>query len=81
MRLALLSFFFFLSSSAFTQVTVSGKVIGEDDGEILAYSSISSVSSQTGVLADQEGNFTLSIDKKDSIVISFIGYIKLKRLL
>jgi ferric enterobactin receptor len=67
---------FFLLVETRAQVILSGKVVEENSGEALPYSSIVLKSSGIGTSANLEGFFTLYNIPSDTakILISYVGY-------
>lgn len=73
----LILFFISLSSYAFSQAVVKGRVL-DDQGESLIGATISLVSAKKveGGVADADGNFSISLPDLDTykVEIRFIGY-------
>ncbi|MDR0420137.1 MAG: TonB-dependent receptor plug domain-containing protein, partial [Prevotellaceae bacterium] len=64
----------FVSVSAFAQTkTVTGKIIGSDDNLGIP-ASVQVKGTTKGVSADIDGNYSISVDKGQTLVISAIGY-------
>ncbi|MDR1348954.1 MAG: SusC/RagA family TonB-linked outer membrane protein [Prevotellaceae bacterium] len=64
----------FVSVSAFAQTkTVTGKIIGSDDGLGLP-ASVQVQGTTKGVSADIDGNYSIAVDRGQTLVISAIGY-------
>jgi TonB-linked SusC/RagA family outer membrane protein len=64
----------FVSVSAFAQTkTVTGKIIGSDDGLGLP-ASVQVQGTTRGVSADIDGNYSIAVDRGQTLVISAIGY-------
>lgn len=63
-------------SSAIAQTrTIKGRVIGDSDGEPLVGASIFEKGSTTnGVVADLNGNFTITVPNNATLVVSYIGF-------
>jgi TonB-dependent Receptor Plug Domain/CarboxypepD_reg-like domain len=70
------SAFLFLSPAAYSQYTVSGKVIDAFTKEPLEFAAITNSTGKIAVLTDHQGNFILKRPSKDTtnITISFMGY-------
>jgi outer membrane receptor protein involved in Fe transport len=66
----------FLSTAAYAQHKVTGRVIDRSTREPLELAAVSAAQGQEIELADRQGNFTLTVLSPDSttILISFIGY-------
>ena len=60
--------------NTFGQQTITGKVVDAENNEALPGASILIKSTTTGTIADANGNFSISADNEDILVISFIGY-------
>ncbi|MEZ5024617.1 MAG: carboxypeptidase-like regulatory domain-containing protein [Chitinophagales bacterium] len=63
-------------------VDLIGTVKDKLTGEPLPYATVSHLNQNSGVITDENGNFRLElekIDKKDTLVISYLGYKVLKR--
>ena len=63
-----------LTASAQTQ-TVKGVVTSVADGEPLIGATVMVKETKTGVVTDLDGNYTVSVDKGQTLVVSYIGYI------
>ncbi|WP_428327733.1 SusC/RagA family TonB-linked outer membrane protein [Mucilaginibacter sp.] len=61
-------------SQAFAQTTVTGKVIGKDDGLPLPGVTVKIKGTTTGTLTDVSGKYTISVPAGSSLNFSFIGY-------
>ena len=58
---------------ALAQRTISG-VVSDNDGIPLPGATIVIQGTSTGVTTDFDGNFTISADNGDVLVVSFVGY-------
>jgi hypothetical protein len=66
---------FFCGLPAFSQKTISGKIIDNTNGECLQYAVIADNKSHIAVNSDKDGYFRISVSKQiDSLHISIIGY-------
>ena len=63
---------FCLTVSAFAQVTVKGQVVG-DDGIPLVGVTVMIEGTKTGVVTDQNGNYTISCGRDDALVFTMLG--------
>lgn len=71
---SILLIFTLMAQLALTQVSIKGKVLGED-GQPLPGSSVLEKNTQNGVLADSDGTFNLTVTSSDAtVVVSFVGY-------
>lgn len=63
-------------SAAIAQTrTIKGRVIGDSDGEPLVGASVvEKGSNSNGVVADLDGNFTITIPNNATLVVSYIGF-------
>ena len=59
---------------AFAQSEVNGRVLDEDSGNGLFGATVIVQGTNTGVLTDAEGNFSIAANTGDVLVISFAGY-------
>lgn len=58
------------------QVTVTGTVYSKDTGETLPGVTVLIKGTTQGTTTDFDGNFSLSVNKDDTLIISYIGYRK-----
>ncbi len=61
------------NSLAFQDIKITGKITGAN-GEPLSGVSVSLKGSTIGTTTDNNGNFTLTVPEKGTLVISYIGY-------
>jgi TonB-linked SusC/RagA family outer membrane protein len=66
--------FLFSCSIAFAQTKISGKVIDQKTKEGIPGASVRIKDTNTGAVADFEGNFSINALPNATLVISFIGY-------
>jgi TonB-dependent starch-binding outer membrane protein SusC len=67
--------FLFLSSSAFAQKTVTGKVTDSKDGSALAGVSITAKGTSTGTTSKADGTFSIAVPENvNTLVVSSVGY-------
>src|SRR5690625_616715 len=60
---------------AFSQVTVSGKVTSQENGEEMPAVNIQVKGTTTGTTSDANGQYELTVESlQDTLVVSFIGY-------
>ncbi len=59
--------------STANHIAVKGRVT-DDKGEPLAGASIKLKGSEKGVVSDATGNFSLPVNKGDTVIVSFLGY-------
>ncbi|KAA0992859.1 SusC/RagA family TonB-linked outer membrane protein [Dyadobacter aurulentus] len=64
-----------LHAQTASKVTVSGKIIAENDKAPLIGATITEKGTNNGTTADVDGNYKISVSQGASIVVSFIGYI------
>jgi TonB-linked SusC/RagA family outer membrane protein len=55
-------------------ISVSGSVTDADTGQVLPGASILVEGSKNGTTTDFDGNFSISVNKGDSLIINYIGY-------
>lgn len=63
-----------ISSSAFSQQVIEGRVVDNETGESIPFASISIVGTSKGTSSNLNGEFSLVAYKIDSIKISCVGY-------
>jgi len=65
-------------SSAFAQTrTIKGRVIADADGEpLIGAAIVEKGSTSNGVVADINGNFTITVPTNSTLVVSYIGFTK-----
>lgn len=56
------------------KLTVTGKVSSTETNQVLSGASISVKGTQLGTTSDAAGNFTLKVDKGQTILVGFVGY-------
>ncbi len=76
MRFLFAILFFFPLDFLFAQerIEISGTIIDAENNEVVPFVHIINISQNTGITSDQTGNFTLNIDKNDTLHFSSIGY-------
>ena len=62
------------SLMATAQTKITGKVVGGDDGQPAIGASVTVKGTTNGVLTDSKGNFSLTANRGDVLVVSYIGY-------
>lgn len=62
--------------STFAQSTISGVVSDVETGEALYNATVYNLSKKTGVTTDFFGRYSLRAEEKDSIRISYVGYVE-----
>ena len=78
LRTKFLFLFLLLSVSIWAQeLTIQGRVIDAETGELLPYASIY-VGEGRGTLTNIEGEYRLSVSEQDFLTISYVGYEKRK---
>lgn len=55
--------------------TISGKIVSTEKSEPLIGVTINAKGTTKSTITDIDGNFTLSVDEKDSLVISYVGFV------
>jgi hypothetical protein len=76
-NLVFLLFSCFVSQITNAQITVSGKIIDDFNGEALIGVNIRVLNTKIGASTDENGEFSLAVEKsnlKDSLEISYIGF-------
>ena len=69
----LTSIFFLLGLVAYTQQSISG-IVTDESGVPLPGASIIIAGSSVGTSTDFDGNFTISAEIGDTLVIGYVGY-------
>jgi TonB-linked SusC/RagA family outer membrane protein len=64
---------FFMSMSMYAQ-KISGKITASADGAPLPGASVQVKGSNTGVITDLDGNFSIDAPANSTLVVSFVGY-------
>jgi hypothetical protein len=67
-------FMLFISSYAFAQSPVSGKVTDATSGESLVGVNVLVKGTSTGTLTDLDGNYSVQISGDASLLFSYVGY-------
>lgn len=73
-------FFLILGSAGAQSMVVKGKVFDED-GIPLYSASILVKNSASGTITDENGDFTLSVNRGDTLLISYLGYLPAERVI
>lgn len=68
----------FLSFQGFTQNLIKGIVTEPDSVTAMPFVYVINASSGQGQMSDGNGRFTVIANDKDSIIFSFVGYVRLK---
>lgn len=61
-------------------ITISGRVVDEDGFPLPGVAIFLKSDPKVGVTTDHEGSYTISVDRKATLVFSFIGYKKQERI-
>lgn len=61
------------NNRTFDRIIIKGRVIN-DKGEALAGASIKLKNTEKGSVSNSSGNFSLSVNKGDTVIVSFLGY-------
>ena len=72
-RILVLLLGLFLSVGAFAQITVKGHV-KDAEGEPVIGAAVRVVGTQTGVVSDFDGNFTVNASQGATLQVSYVGY-------
>lgn len=73
-RIAIVAALLVCNMIAHGQTRINGKVFS-DDGEALIGATVTIKGTLSGTITDNEGNFSLMAENKDTLVISYLGYI------
>ncbi|MBR1481152.1 MAG: SusC/RagA family TonB-linked outer membrane protein [Paludibacteraceae bacterium] len=74
MRATLTAVVLMLATAVFAQVTITGTVVEQANGEPIIGASILEVGTTNGTITDFDGNFTLNVGANASIQVSYIGF-------
>ena len=74
MKFLLVAVFFFISFLCFSQTTLKGIVKDKQGTTIFGANIYTKSNPQKGTITNFEGNFSLSIYKKDILIVSYIGF-------
>lgn len=75
-------FIFFLLTfpgAAFAQQIIKGTIVESDSSTALPFVYIINKSNGSGTMSDNEGRFSLFTNANDTIICSYVGYLKLKK--
>lgn len=73
--------FLFCTNTAMAQTTYYGEVIDAESGQTLPGANVVIKGSTVGTLTDIKGSFSISANKGDVLVISYVGFIDIEILL
>lgn len=68
--------FFFAFTIANAQQIIKGTVVEKDSSSVLPFVYIINKSNGNGTMSDNNGRFTLATNENDTLICSYIGYIK-----
>ncbi|MCK4989587.1 MAG: TonB-dependent receptor plug domain-containing protein [Bacteroidales bacterium] len=71
----LIIFFSFISFGFSQQQTITGTITGGDSNETLPGVSILVKGTTTGAITDYEGKYSITVEKGDVLIVSFVGYL------
>ncbi len=70
---------FLMTAVAFSQVTITGKVVDGDFGDSLPGANVTVQGTTNGVAADFDGNFSIEVPEgSGTLVVSYIGFVSKK---
>lgn len=72
--LIIFSFFLFQQVATAQTLTVKGIVTDEQTGELIPGANVLIKGTSKGVATDFDGNYSISANPKDILVISYLGY-------
>jgi hypothetical protein len=80
MRLIIILLFFFFPITLHAQIVYKGSILNRATRSAIPFATIGLIKANSGINADEQGNFSLSVNKydNDTIVISCVGYKTLK---
>lgn len=77
MKLLKVIFFLLLSGRISAQQILKGSVVEKDSSTAMPFVYIINKSNGNGTMSDNDGNFTLSTNKQDTLICSYVGYAKM----
>jgi hypothetical protein len=72
---------FFFASGSFAQsqkISIQGKILDADSRQPVAFAAISESGTTNGTLSDSNGNYNLSVNANDTIIVSDVGFVTLR---
>jgi len=72
-KLITLISFVMLAACMFADITVTGVVVSQEDGEPVIGASVLEKGTSNGTITDFNGNFTMTVSDKATLVISYVG--------
>jgi aspartate 1-decarboxylase len=66
--------FFLIPLTSLAQTSISGRVINEKDGKAIEGATVIVKGSKSGTKTDANGNFTITVNKGDVLVISSVNF-------
>lgn len=65
-------------SPVFSQQLIKGRIVESDSNTVMPFVYIINKSTGNGTMSDNSGNFYLRTNTNDTLVVSFVGYVRLK---
>lgn len=63
---------------AYSQQLIKGKIVENDSNTVMPFVYVINKSTGNGTMSDNAGNFYLRTNANDTLVVSFVGYVRLK---
>lgn len=63
---------------AFSQQLIKGKIVENDSNTVMPFVYVINKSTGNGTMSDNAGHFYLRTNANDTLVVSFVGYVRLK---
>lgn len=76
MLFRILKYIIFFSGCSYAQIVIQGKVFDEDTTKVLPFVYVINKNTGFGTVSDINGNFSIKVDEKDTVIFSYVGYIK-----
>ncbi|MCX7729058.1 MAG: carboxypeptidase-like regulatory domain-containing protein [Bacteroidia bacterium] len=68
--------FFFLSFINYSQIPISGRVYDEDTTKVMPFVYVINKNTSFGTVSDMNGRFDLKVSWNDTLIFSYLGYVK-----
>lgn len=77
-NILVLTLLVFIQLSSWAQITIRGIIVEPDSVTPMPFVYVINSNSGQGQMSDASGKFTITANENDSIIFSFIGYVRLK---
>lgn len=72
----ILNYIFIFSACSYAQTYIQGRIYDEDTTKVLPFAYIINKNTSFGTVSDINGNFSVKADEKDTLICSYVGYVK-----